>query len=87
MGILAWIVLGLIAGVIAKAIVPSGPGGLLGDIIVGIVGAFIGGYVYSLFGHAGITGFNLWSIVCAIVGALILLTIIRLLTPARYDVP
>ena len=87
MGILAWIVLGLIAGMIAKAIVPSGPGGLLGDIIVGIVGAFIGGYVYTFFGHAGITGFNLWSILCAIVGALILLTIIRLLTPARYDVP
>lgn len=79
MGILAWILLGLIAGVVAKAIIPSAPGGLIGDIIVGIVGALIGGYVYSLFGHTGITGFNLWSIVCAIVGALILLAIIRLL--------
>ena len=87
MGILAWIILGLIAGAIAKAIVPSGPGGLIGDIIVGIVGAFIGGYVYSLAGHAGITGFNLWSIICAIVGSVILLAIIRLLAPARYDVP
>jgi|ERR1700722_2821387 uncharacterized membrane protein YeaQ/YmgE (transglycosylase-associated protein family) len=78
MGILLWIVLGLVAGAIAKALVPGeGPGGILGDIIVGIVGALIGGFVYGLFGHAGITGFNIGSIICAIIGAVILLALIR----------
>jgi uncharacterized membrane protein YeaQ/YmgE (transglycosylase-associated protein family) len=80
MGLLAWLVLGLIAGAIAKSIVPGGPGGLIGDIIVGIVGAFIGGFVYNFFGHAGVTGFNLWSIVCAIVGSILLLMIVRALS-------
>lgn len=82
MGWLAWIILGLIAGAIARAIVPSGPGGCIGDIIVGVVGAFIGGFIYSLFGHTGITGFNLWSIICAIIGSIVLLLIVRLLSGA-----
>ncbi|MBV8246028.1 MAG: GlsB/YeaQ/YmgE family stress response membrane protein, partial [Candidatus Eremiobacteraeota bacterium] len=50
---------------------------VLGDIIVGIIGAFIGGWVYGLFGHSGVTGFNIPSIICAIIGAVILLFIIR----------
>jgi len=84
MGILAWIIFGLIVGIIAKFIVPGeGPGGILGDIIVGIIGAFIGGWVYSLFGHAGVSGFNIGSIICAIVGAVILLFIIRAVTGRR----
>lgn len=84
MGILAWIIFGLIVGIIAKFIVPGeGPGGILGDIIVGIFGAFIGGWVYSLFGHAGVSGFNIGSIICAIVGAVILLFIIRAVTGRR----
>jgi uncharacterized membrane protein YeaQ/YmgE (transglycosylase-associated protein family) len=84
MGILAWIVLGLIAGAIAKAFVPGeGPGGILGDIIVGIVGALIGGFVYGFFGHSGVTGFNIGSIVCAIIGAVILLALIRAFTRTR----
>ena len=77
MGILAWIVFGLIAGALARWIVPAGPGGILGDIIVGILGAVIGGFVYNLFGHVGVTGFNFGSAVCAIVGAVVLLFIIR----------
>jgi len=80
MGWLAWIVLGLIAGAIARAIVPAGPGGCIGDIIVGVVGALIGGFLYSLFGHVGITGFNLWSIICAIIGSIVLLLIVRALS-------
>lgn len=83
MGILAWIVFGLIAGALARWIVPAGPGGILGDIVVGILGAIIGGFVYNLFGHGGVTGFNLWSFGCAIVGAIVLLGIIRLLGGGR----
>jgi uncharacterized membrane protein YeaQ/YmgE (transglycosylase-associated protein family) len=78
MGILSWIVFGLIVGAIAKFLVPGeGPGGLLGDMVVGIVGAVIGGFVYGFFGHAGVTGFNLGSMVCALIGAIILLAIVR----------
>jgi len=65
-------------GAVAKFFVPGeGPGGLLGDIVVGIVGAVIGGFAYGFFGHAGVTGFNIGSMVCALIGAIILLAIIR----------
>jgi uncharacterized membrane protein YeaQ/YmgE (transglycosylase-associated protein family) len=81
MGFFAWIFLGLIAGIIAKFVVPgSAPGGLIGDIIIGIIGAFIGGFVYGLFGHAGVTGFNFGSILCAVIGAIILLLIVHAVT-------
>jgi len=84
MSILAWIVFGLIVGAVAKFLVPGeGPGGVLGDIIVGIVGALIGGFVYGFFGHAGVTGFNLGSAICAIIGAVILLALIRAFTRTR----
>jgi uncharacterized membrane protein YeaQ/YmgE (transglycosylase-associated protein family) len=84
MGFITWIILGLIAGVVAKYMVPGeGPGGIIGDIIVGIIGAFVGGFVYGMFGHAGVTGFNLGSILCAIVGAVILLAIVRAVTGRR----
>ncbi len=77
--IIFWIVFGFIVGLIARWIVPGeGPGGIIGDIIVGILGALIGGWLYRLFGHVGvITGFNLPSIVCALIGAVVLLWIIR----------
>lgn len=80
MGILAWILFGLIVGVIAKFLVPSGPGGIIGDIIVGILGAVIGGWVYSIVGHVGVTGFNIGSFICAVLGAVILLLILRALS-------
>ena len=60
MGILAWIIFGLIVGLVARWIVPGeGPGGIIGDIIVGIIGALVGGWLYGFFGHTGVTGFNL----------------------------
>jgi uncharacterized membrane protein YeaQ/YmgE (transglycosylase-associated protein family) len=78
MGLLGWLVVGLIAGLLAKYFVPGeGPGGAIGDIIVGIVGAFIGGAVFNFFGHVGVTGFNLYSIFVAFVGGVILLAIMR----------
>jgi len=84
MSILLWIIFGVIVGAIARYLVPGeGPGGIIGDIIVGIIGALIGGFVYRLFGHAGITGFNLWSFICAIIGAIVLLLIIRAISGRR----
>lgn len=84
MGILLWIIFGLIVGAIAKYIVPGeGPGGVLGDIIVGVVGALIGGWVYSMFGHTGVTGFNIGSFICAIIGAVILLWVLRAVSGRR----
>jgi uncharacterized membrane protein YeaQ/YmgE (transglycosylase-associated protein family) len=84
MGILAWIVVGIIAGFLAKAVVPGeGPGGVLGDLVVGVIGALLGGWLFNMFGHIGATGINLWSILVAFVGGVVLLLIIRLLTGRR----
>lgn len=84
MGIIAWIVLGLIAGAIAKAIMPGrDPGGILVTILIGIVGAFLGGFLGNLITGRGLNGFSLWSLILAIVGALILLWIYRATTGAR----
>ncbi len=83
-GILSWILVGLIAGFLAKYVVPGeGPGGIIGDIIVGIVGAFIGGFIFNTFGHVGITGLDLYSILVAFIGAVVLLFILRALTGRR----
>ena len=78
MGILTWIIVGLIAGALAKLIMPGDdPGGIIVTIIIGIVGAFLGGFVFNLFGGSGVTGFNIWSLLVATVGAIILLAIYR----------
>jgi len=87
MTILAWIVVGIIAGFLAKAVVPGeGPGGILGDLVVGVVGALIGGWVFNALGNPGASGLNLWSILVAFVGGVILLLIVRLLTGRRAAV-
>jgi uncharacterized membrane protein YeaQ/YmgE (transglycosylase-associated protein family) len=86
-GILAWIVVGVIAGWLAKMVVPGqGPGGVIGDMVVGIVGAIIGGWIWNYFGHVGATGINLPSILVAFVGAVVLLLIVRLFTSVRTTV-
>jgi uncharacterized membrane protein YeaQ/YmgE (transglycosylase-associated protein family) len=74
--ILVWIVFGAIAGWIASALMGSA-GGLFWDIILGIIGAGLGGVVMGLLGQPGVTGFNLYSIVVAVVGAIILIAISR----------
>ena len=84
MSYLAWIVLGLIAGAIAKALMPGkDPGGIIVTMIIGIVGAFIGGFLGSTLTGSGLNGFSLWSMVLAIVGAMLLLWIYRLATRNR----
>ncbi|HEY0779370.1 MAG TPA: GlsB/YeaQ/YmgE family stress response membrane protein [Gemmatirosa sp.] len=82
MGILAWIILGLISGAIAKAIMPGrDPGGFIVTCLIGIVGAVIGGFLgNTLFGISGVSGVNLYSILIAVVGAIILLWIYRMVT-------
>ena len=84
MGIIAWIVLGLIAGGLAKLIMPGrDPGGIIVTMLIGIAGALIGGFVFSLFGGDGVTGLNLGSIIVAVVGALILLALYRMIAGRR----
>ncbi|KAA5826042.1 GlsB/YeaQ/YmgE family stress response membrane protein [Saccharopolyspora hirsuta] len=80
MGILSWILFGLIAGAIAKFILPGrDPGGIIVTILLGIVGGFLGGWIGSQVTGGGVTGFNLMSFVWAVVGSVILLAIYRLI--------
>jgi uncharacterized membrane protein YeaQ/YmgE (transglycosylase-associated protein family) len=85
MGILAWIILGLIAGAIAKAIMPGrDPGGFIVTALIGIVGAVIGGFVGNmLFGIGGVSGVDIRSILISVVGALLLLWIYRMAVGRR----
>jgi uncharacterized membrane protein YeaQ/YmgE (transglycosylase-associated protein family) len=84
-GILSWIFFGLIAGAVAKFIMPGkDPGGCIGTIIIGILGAVIGGFVGNeIFNFGSVTGFNLRSFGIAILGAIILLSLYRLLLERR----
>jgi uncharacterized membrane protein YeaQ/YmgE (transglycosylase-associated protein family) len=74
MGIISWILLGLVAGALAKWIMPGkDPGGIVITMLIGIAGALIGGFIASLLGLGRVSGFNLWSLLVAVGGALILL--------------
>ena len=75
MSIIAWVILGLIAGFIASKIVNKSGEGFFLDIVLGIVGAIVGGFIFSLFGAGWVTGFNLYSMVVAIIGAIVVLVI------------
>ena len=76
MGILGWIILGALAGWIASALTGSREGCLM-NIVIGVAGAMIGGFLFSHFGHASVTGLNLWSLLVAVVGAVVLLLVVR----------
>ena len=78
MGILSWIVMGLIVGVLAKFIMPGkDPGGFIVTVLLGVAGAFVGGYVGSFLGFGPVTGFNMGSILLATGGAILLLILYR----------
>jgi len=80
MSIIAWIVLGLIAGFIASKLVNKSGEGMLMDIILGVVGSVVGGWLFHMFGMPGVTGLNVYSLVVAVVGAAVCLVIYHALT-------
>ena len=75
MSIVAWIVLGLIAGFIGSKIVNKAGEGFVLDIILGIVGAVVGGFIFRFFGASGVTGLNIYSLIVAVIGSVVLLVI------------
>jgi uncharacterized membrane protein YeaQ/YmgE (transglycosylase-associated protein family) len=83
MGIFSWIILGLIAGFIGSKIVDQQGQGLWLNIALGIVGALVGGFLFSFFGSSGVTGLDLWSMIVAIVGSVVVLLIYNAVTGRR----
>lgn len=83
MGIIAWIILGLIAGWLAHKIMHGSGAGLLMNLLLGIVGAFVGGFLFRIIGGAGVTGFNIWSILVATLGAVVVLWLFNKLSTSR----
>jgi uncharacterized membrane protein YeaQ/YmgE (transglycosylase-associated protein family) len=75
MSIIAWLILGLIAGFIASRIVNKAGEGFVVDIVLGIVGAIVGGFLFSFFGAGGVTGLNLYSLLVAVIGAIVVLVV------------
>jgi uncharacterized membrane protein YeaQ/YmgE (transglycosylase-associated protein family) len=84
MGILSWIVLGLVVGLLAKWVMPGDdPGGLIMTIVLGVAGAFVGGWISTQLGLGSVTGFNIGSLVIAVAGAVLLLFLNRKLRGRR----
>ncbi len=83
MSIISWIILGLIAGFVGGKIVDRQGQGFWLDIALGIVGALVGGFLFSLFGASGVTGLNIWSMIVAIVGSIVVLLIYNAVTSGR----
>lgn len=83
MSIIGWIVLGLIAGFIASKIVNKTGAGIVTDILLGIVGAVVGGFIFNQFGHTGVDGFNIYSMFVAVVGAVIVLLLYHMIVGRR----
>lgn len=75
MSILAWIVLGLVAGFIGSKLVNKTGEGFILDIVLGIVGALVGGFIFNMVGATGVTGLNLWSLIVAVIGAVVFLVV------------
>ena len=83
MSIVAWILLGLVAGFIASKIVNHSGEGVFIDIVLGVVGAVVGGFAFSLVGASGVSGFNVWSLFVAVMGAIMVLVIKHAVTDRR----
>jgi uncharacterized membrane protein YeaQ/YmgE (transglycosylase-associated protein family) len=83
MSIIGWIVLGLVAGWIGSHIVDNGGRGPLMDIVLGIIGAIVGGAIFSALGAVPITGFNLYSLLVAVIGAVVVLVVYHAVTGHR----
>jgi uncharacterized membrane protein YeaQ/YmgE (transglycosylase-associated protein family) len=83
MSIIAWLVVGLIAGWIGSMIVNRSGEGLVMDIVLGIVGALVGGFIFQALGHTGVTGINLYSIGVAVIGAIVVLLVYHAIVRRR----
>ncbi|HEU4647938.1 MAG TPA: GlsB/YeaQ/YmgE family stress response membrane protein [Gemmatimonadales bacterium] len=83
MSIIAWIILGLIAGFIGSKIVNKTGEGMVMDIVLGIIGAVVGGWLFNRFGEPGVTGLNIWSLIVAVIGAVVVLVIYHALVGGR----
>ena len=83
MSIIGWIVLGLIAGFIGSKIVNKTGSGMVMDIVLGVVGAVVGGFLFNLLGASGVTGFNIYSMVVATIGAVAVLVIYHMISGRR----
>jgi uncharacterized membrane protein YeaQ/YmgE (transglycosylase-associated protein family) len=83
MGILSWIILGLIAGFIGSKLVNKSGEGLIMDIALGVVGAIVGGFLMSLVGFGGVDGLNIYSIIVAVIGAVVVLYVYHMVIGAR----
>lgn len=86
MSIIAWIVLGLLSGFIASKIVNKRGEGVVLDIVLGIVGAVVGGLMFNLIGAVGVTGFNLWSVLVSVVGSVVVLALYHAVAGRRLAV-
>lgn len=83
MSILGWLILGLISGFIASKIVNKSGEGMIVDIVLGIVGAVVGGFLFAQFGAMGVTGFNIYSMFVAVIGAVVVLVIYHAISGRR----
>ena len=83
MSIIGWIILGIIAGWIASKIVNKQGEGVIGDLVLGVIGAVVGGWLFAQFGAEGVTGFNLYSMFVAVIGAVVVLIIYHAIVGRR----
>ncbi len=83
MSFVAWLVLGLVAGFIGSKLVNKSGSGLFLDIILGIVGAIVGGFIFSLFGASGVSGLNIYSFIVAVIGSVLVLMVYHSLFKPR----
>jgi uncharacterized membrane protein YeaQ/YmgE (transglycosylase-associated protein family) len=83
MSFIAWIILGLISGFIASKLVNKSGEGVVLDLILGVIGAFVGGWLFSTFGMTGVTGLNIYSMVVAVIGAVVVLVLYHALVRRR----
>jgi len=83
MSIIGWIILGLIAGFIASKIVNKQGEGFIGDLVLGVIGAVVGGWLFAQFGYQGVNGFNIYSMFVAVIGAVIVLFIYHAIVGRR----
>jgi uncharacterized membrane protein YeaQ/YmgE (transglycosylase-associated protein family) len=87
MSFLSWVLLGLVAGFIGSKLVNKRGEGLLLDIVLGIVGAIAGGWLFSLFGASGVTGLNLYSLLVAVAGAVLILVLYHAIQRTTHHTP